>query len=89
LCGEKVYLPRKNGKVLPDASGAPRLALHAAELGFLHPVNSKPLRFQAPLPPELVNFWNHLKQKSATNERDSQRKIQRTQMNTDETDKRR
>ena len=62
VCGEKVYLPKKNGKLVADNSGAPRLALHAAELGFVHPVTRKALRFQAPLPPELTNFWRHLKQ---------------------------
>src|SRR5262249_47465942 len=32
ICGEKVYQRE------PDKSGTPRLALHACELGFIHPV---------------------------------------------------
>jgi 23S rRNA pseudouridine1911/1915/1917 synthase len=69
LCGEKVYLPKKNGKPMADNSGSPRLALHAAELGFEHPVSRKALRFQAALPLELTNFWRHLKQRGETNRR--------------------
>jgi 23S rRNA pseudouridine1911/1915/1917 synthase len=33
-----------------------RLALHAAVLGFSHPVTAQPLRFESPLPPEFVKF---------------------------------
>src|SRR5947209_19947020 len=38
VCGDKVYVHRPDGSAAADRSGAPRLALHAAELGFLHPV---------------------------------------------------
>jgi 23S rRNA pseudouridine1911/1915/1917 synthase len=77
VCGEKVYgrrpgaagsasvsLPSPLAGDWPGVRGspAPRLALHAAELGFLHPITGKPLRFQSPLPNELANFWRHLKQ---------------------------
>ncbi len=61
VCGEKVYRQPRHGKAIPDHSGAPRLALHAAELGFVHPVTGKQLRFQAPLPQELADFWRKLK----------------------------
>jgi 23S rRNA pseudouridine1911/1915/1917 synthase len=64
VCGEKVYRPRRGGKATVDNSGAPRLALHAAELGFVHPVTGKPLRFQAQLPPDLADFWRGLKSKA-------------------------
>ena len=47
-----------------DNSGAPRLALHAAELGFVHPATGKPLKFQAQLPPDLADFWRGLKSKA-------------------------
>jgi 23S rRNA pseudouridine1911/1915/1917 synthase len=45
----------------PDLSGHPqwrtkRLALHAAVLGFRHPVTGKPLRFEAPLPAAMRKF---------------------------------
>jgi 23S rRNA pseudouridine1911/1915/1917 synthase len=33
-----------------------RMALHAAVLGFAHPVTGRPLRFEAPLPRELAAF---------------------------------
>jgi 23S rRNA pseudouridine1911/1915/1917 synthase len=65
VCGDKLYRQPPFGKVSPDKSGAPRLALHAAELGFVHPVTGKTLRFQAPLPPELAEFWQQLKAKHA------------------------
>ncbi len=61
VCGEKVYRPKRDAKVTVDNSGALRLALHAAELGFVHPVTGKPLRFQAPLPEDLRDFWRGLK----------------------------
>jgi 23S rRNA pseudouridine1911/1915/1917 synthase len=32
---------------------APRLALHAAVLGFVHPATNEPVRFESPVPPEL------------------------------------
>ena len=59
VCGEKVY------RTKPDASGAPRLALHAAELGFIHPVSEKPLRFRSELPSALADFWRQLQRQSA------------------------
>ena len=76
VCGEKVYGGRPGATGSASASlaspvarersgvkgiAAPRLALHAAELGFTHPITGKPLRFQSPLPNELVDFWRHLK----------------------------
>jgi 23S rRNA pseudouridine1911/1915/1917 synthase len=53
LCGEKVYAHPVGGKPLEDTSGAPRQALHAAELAFLHPFTGKAMRFQMPLPKDL------------------------------------
>ncbi len=35
---------------------ASRLALHAAVLGFSHPITGQPLRFESPLPQEFVRF---------------------------------
>jgi len=52
VCGEKVYrAPR--GRTTPDGSGAPRIMLHAAELGFVHPVSGAALRFSSPLPADI------------------------------------
>ncbi|MCI0360374.1 MAG: pseudouridine synthase [Planctomycetaceae bacterium] len=53
LCGEKTYTHPPGGKPREDASGAPRQALHAAELAFIHPITAQPLRFQMPLPKDL------------------------------------
>ena len=40
-----------------EALGVPRQALHAARLGFEHPLTGAPMRFEAPLPPELASGW--------------------------------
>ena len=50
LCGEKVYNRPLRGTPIADSSGAQRVALHAAELGFIHPVNEKQMQFEAQLP---------------------------------------
>ena len=53
LLGEQVYVrgatPGGAGKRLPKGE-IPRPMLHAASLGFRHPVNDRPLRFEDPLP---------------------------------------
>jgi 23S rRNA pseudouridine1911/1915/1917 synthase len=64
ICGEKVYQRRPSepealAKELP--SGAPRLALHAAELGFVHPVTGESLHWTMPLPPDLQSFVDRLR----------------------------
>jgi 23S rRNA pseudouridine1911/1915/1917 synthase len=56
VCGDKVYNRKPNGEVVPDASGAPRLALHATELGFAHPASGASLHWDMPLPPDLAKF---------------------------------
>jgi 23S rRNA pseudouridine1911/1915/1917 synthase len=61
VCGDKLYRQGAFEKSAPDKSGAPRLALHAAELGFVHPKTGKTLRFQSPLPPEMAELWQQLK----------------------------
>src|SRR5262249_901782 len=47
LLGEKKYTHEEGGQ------GARRIFLHAAVLGFLHPATRAPMRFEAPLPPDL------------------------------------
>ncbi len=56
LCGEKMYTHKIGQPPLQDASGAPRQALHAASLAFLHPITGQPLRFQMPLPKDLKSW---------------------------------
>jgi 23S rRNA pseudouridine1911/1915/1917 synthase len=67
VCGERVYAlagtrprtagrgrgsagPRREPAELPQA---PRVMLHAAELGFVHPVTGEELRFTSPLPADM------------------------------------
>ncbi len=64
LCGEKVYNHPLFGEPRPDTSGAPRLALHAAELGFEHPMTGERMRFEMPLPDDLAEFIRRLRASS-------------------------
>jgi 23S rRNA pseudouridine1911/1915/1917 synthase len=53
LVGEKVYIrdyTRRGGEPLPS----PRLLLHAATLGFVHPVTGATVSLAAPLPPDFT-----------------------------------
>jgi 23S rRNA pseudouridine1911/1915/1917 synthase len=61
LCGEKVYQHQPGRPPLKDASGAPRIALHAAELGFHHPISGEAMRFEMPLPLDLQQFLDRLR----------------------------
>jgi 23S rRNA pseudouridine1911/1915/1917 synthase len=61
VCGEKVYNRAPHEPPRPDASGAPRLALHAAELGFQHPVSGETLHWTMELPPDLERFISTLR----------------------------
>jgi len=61
VCGEKVYNRKLGGSAEEDRSGAPRLVLHAAELGFIHPVNGETLHWTMPLPADLQAFLNKLR----------------------------
>jgi 23S rRNA pseudouridine1911/1915/1917 synthase len=65
VCGEKIYHKPLHGPPQPDLSHAPRLALHAAELAFVHPISGKPLVFEAPLPDELRQFVDRLRRSAA------------------------
>lgn len=49
LLGEKTYLRGYRGQVV----SAPRLMLHAGELGFQHPKTGREHRFEAPLPEDM------------------------------------
>jgi 23S rRNA pseudouridine1911/1915/1917 synthase len=53
VCGEKVYNKPLFGTIREDRSGAQRQALHAAELGFTHPITGEPLHFTMPLPKDM------------------------------------
>jgi 23S rRNA pseudouridine1911/1915/1917 synthase len=60
LVGETVYirdLLRRGGRPIPSE----RLLLHAATLGFDHPVTGERLQFSAPLPPEFTAMVDRLR----------------------------
>lgn len=61
LCGEKVYQKQPGRRDAKDRSGAPRIALHAAELGFVHPITGEVLHFKMPLPPDLAQLLARLR----------------------------
>jgi 23S rRNA pseudouridine1911/1915/1917 synthase len=62
LCGERVYDRPRNGPPVPDGSGARRVALHAARLGFQHPATGKRMSWEAPLPADLQALLKKLRQ---------------------------
>jgi 23S rRNA pseudouridine1911/1915/1917 synthase len=49
LLGERVYRRRWTGVVIE----APRLMLHAAELGFVHPATEQPMRWELAIPEDM------------------------------------
>jgi 23S rRNA pseudouridine1911/1915/1917 synthase len=61
VCGDKVYVKRLSGEVFDDRSEAPRLVLHATELGFNHPATGEHLHWAMPLPGDLQKFVERLK----------------------------
>jgi 23S rRNA pseudouridine1911/1915/1917 synthase len=63
VCGEKVYCRQLFGPTLADRSGAARQALHAAELGFRHPITGEPLHFEMPLPADMAKLLAKLRGK--------------------------
>ncbi|MCI0700274.1 MAG: RluA family pseudouridine synthase [Planctomycetia bacterium] len=64
VCGEKVYLKKLSGEVMEDRGEAPRLALHATELGFEHPTSGEHLHWTMPIPGDLQKFVERLKGKA-------------------------
>jgi 23S rRNA pseudouridine1911/1915/1917 synthase len=61
VCGDKVYIRKPNGETFEDRSNAPRLALHATELGFEHPASGMHLHWSMPLPGDLQKFVERLR----------------------------
>jgi 23S rRNA pseudouridine1911/1915/1917 synthase len=57
LLGERVYAKRYGGILLE----APRVMLHAAELGFEHPVTGEQMHFEEPLPEDMVAVADRLR----------------------------
>jgi len=61
VCGDPVYVRRPDGTSFTEGVDAPRLALHAVELGFVHPATHAPLHWEMPPPPELANWIESLR----------------------------
>jgi 23S rRNA pseudouridine1911/1915/1917 synthase len=66
LCGDKVYTHALGQPPREDTSGAPRQALHAAELALIHPITGEPLRFRMPLPADLKQWLLKLRAEKHT-----------------------
>jgi len=61
LVGDPVYgrTGKNHGKLLKELQFQ-RQALHAAELGFTHPVTKRRLSFSSPMPPDMQELFNRL-----------------------------
>lgn len=59
LCGDDKYGDFSLNKSL-EARGLKRMFLHAASLGFKHPLTGQPVALSAALPTELQDFLEHL-----------------------------
>ena len=57
LVGERVYIRRYNGVRI----AAPRIMLHAAELGFVHPQTEEEVQFEEPLPADMETMLSRLR----------------------------
>lgn len=57
IVGERVYVRRYNGQLLE----APRLMLHAAELGFVHPSTQAEVRWERPMPADMQKVLERLR----------------------------
>ncbi|MDQ1899185.1 RluA family pseudouridine synthase [Paracoccus sp. WLY502] len=67
LIGDQVYGGARRasiktlGPVAADIAAFPRQALHAAHLGFDHPVSGQPLSFDSPLPDDIQGLLDRLR----------------------------
>ncbi len=63
LCGERIYDRPLHGRPVSDASGAKRIMLHAASLGFDHPATGERVRWTAPPPRDMADILARLRQR--------------------------
>lgn len=61
LCGDSVYRSGWAQPPIEDLSGAPRIALHATRLGFVHPATGEHVQWETPLPRDLERFVERLR----------------------------
>ncbi len=62
VAGDPVYMQPYGAPPFHDGSGAPRLALHAAELGFEHPSTGENLRWEMAPPPDMQKLVEALRE---------------------------
>ena len=61
LLGDPTYgRDRKEIKPLLETLGFRRQALHAAHLGFIHPITSAAIAFDSPMPADMQELFSHL-----------------------------
>ncbi len=60
ICGDVKYRGPVDAEPLTDESRAPRLALHAAELGFIHPLTGEAHRYELPWPADILSLIRRL-----------------------------
>lgn len=60
VCGDSVYRGPAGDPEIEDTSSSPRLALHASELAFAHPVTGETLAFEMALPGDLQQVMEKL-----------------------------
>src|SRR5262249_8933611 len=65
ICGEKVYNRELFKEPKKEEMTAARIMLHAAELGFVHPISGAHLQFSMPMPPDMKAFWESQKMRKA------------------------
>jgi 23S rRNA pseudouridine1911/1915/1917 synthase len=63
LLGDPLYARGKTGanRALLETLGFARQALHAARLGFIHPVTSAALSFESQMPHDMQELLSHLR----------------------------
>lgn len=62
LIGDATYSNRQNPyRIGPNQSKFERQALHAASLGFIHPISGEPLRFESSLPEDMQLLLSQLR----------------------------
>lgn len=62
ICGEKIYLkPTVGSEAIVDESWAPRHALHAYALEFMHPEMQRVVEFESPWPADLKRWLAKLR----------------------------
>jgi 23S rRNA pseudouridine1911/1915/1917 synthase len=60
VCGDIKYRGPFGRPDVQDTSGSPRLALHAAQLRFVHPETGQLLQYDSPWPAEMQRFLDQL-----------------------------